>query len=68
MTDRVYRKSREGGGGGGENSLMSGIRVCATDNQGQFFTSKNPEQVPNFKLFPEQALMFENLLWNRVLF
>ena len=27
---------------GGENFLMSGIRVCATD-QGRFFTSKNPE-------------------------
>ena len=32
---------------GGGNFLMSGIRVCATD-QGRFFTSKNPEQAPNF--------------------
>ena len=28
---------------------MSGIRVCATD-QGRFFTSKNPEQAPNFEV------------------
>ena len=28
--------------------LMSGIRVCATD-QGRFFISKNPEQAPNFE-------------------
>ena len=34
--------------------LMSGIRICATD-QGQFFTSKNPEQ----------AQIFEVLLQNR---
>ena len=34
-------------GGGGGNFLMSGIRVCATD-QRRFFTSKNPEQAPNF--------------------
>ena len=34
--------------GGGENFLMSGIQVCATD-QGQVFNSKIPEQVPNFE-------------------
>ena len=28
---------------------MLGIRVCATD-QGRFFTSKNPEQAPNFEV------------------
>ena len=37
-------------GGGGEDFLMSGIRVCAT-NQGLFFTSKNPELAPNFEVF-----------------
>ena len=31
----------------GGDFFMSGIRVCATD-QGRFFTSKNPEQAPNF--------------------
>ena len=36
---------------------MSGVRVCATD-QGRFFTSKNPEQ----------ALLFEVLLQNRLYF
>ena len=36
--------------GGGGDILMSGIRVCATD-QCQFFTSKNSEQAPNFELF-----------------
>ena len=34
---------------GGGNFLMLGIRVCATD-QGRFFTSKNPEQAPNFEV------------------
>ena len=29
---------------------MLGIRVCATD-QGRFFTSKDPEQAPNFEIF-----------------
>ena len=52
----------------GGDFLMSGIRVCATD-QGRFFTSKNPEQAPNFWSFtPEQALLFEVLLQNRILF
>ena len=48
--------------------LISGIRVCATD-QGRFFTSKNSELAPNFWIFtPEQALLFEVLLQNRILF
>ena len=52
----------------GGNFLMSGIQVCATD-QGRFFTSKNPEQAPNFGIFtPEQALPFEVLLQNKILF
>ena len=34
----------------GGDFLMSGIWVCATD-QGQFVTSKNPEQAPNLELF-----------------
>ena len=33
----------------GGDFLMSGIWVCATD-QGRFFTSKNPEQAPNFEV------------------
>ena len=33
---------------------MSGIRVCATD-QGRFFTSKNPEQAPNFEVLLQTA-------------
>ena len=33
----------------GGDFLMSGIGVCATD-QGRFFTSKNPEQAPNFEV------------------
>ena len=37
-----------GSPGAGE-FLMSGIRVCATD-QGRFFTSKNPEQAPKFEV------------------
>ena len=32
---------------GGGGFLMSGIRVCATD-QGRLITSKYPEQAPNF--------------------
>ena len=36
---------------------MSGIWVCATD-QGRFFTSKNPEQAPNFELFSETGPNF----------
>ena len=44
---KVYMMSHECYAGG--NFLMSGIRVCATE-QGQFFTSKNPEQIPNFQL------------------
>ena len=43
--------------GGGGDFRMSGIRVCAT-GQGRFFTSKNPEQ----------ALLFEALLQNKILF
>ena len=39
------------------NFLMSGVQVCAT-HQGQFLTFKNPEESPNFELFPEQALIF----------
>ena len=52
----------------GGDFLMSGICVCAT-NQGRFFTSKNPEQASNFlSLTPEQALLFDVLLQNRILF
>ena len=52
----VWSKCVEPGGGG--NFLMSGIRVCATD-QGRFFTYKNPEQAPTFWSFTsEQALLF----------
>ena len=53
---------------------MSGIRVCATD-QGWFFTSKNPEQAPNFevllqnrpyllKFYSRTGSFFDNLLSN----
>ena len=35
---------------------------------GLFFTFKNPEQAPNFELFPEQALIFKVLLQNKILF
>ena len=41
----------------GGNFLMSGIRVCATD-QGRFFTSKNPEQVPNFEVLLQNRPYF----------
>ena len=41
----------------GSNFLMSGIRVCATD-QGQFFTSKNPEQAPNFEILLQKRPYF----------
>ena len=51
------------GRGGG----TSQCQVCAT-NQGRFFTSKNPEQTPNFELFLEQALIFKVLYQNRILF
>ena len=37
--------------------LMSGIRICATD-QGRFFTSKNLGQAPNFKLFSRTGSNF----------
>ena len=36
---------------------MSGIRVCATD-QSRFFTSKNPEQAPNFKILLQNRPCF----------
>ena len=36
---------------------MSGIRVCAT-NQGRFFTSKNPEQAPNFEVLLQNRPYF----------
>ena len=42
---------------GGGNFLMSGIRVCATD-QGRFFTSKNPEQAPNFEVLLQNRPYF----------
>ena len=53
---------------------MSGIRVCATD-QGRFFTSKNPEQTPNFqvllqnrpyflKFYSRTGSFFDNLVSN----
>ena len=58
----------------GGNFLMSGIRVCATD-QGLFFTSKNPEQAPNFevllqnrpyllKFYSRTGSFFDNLVSN----
>ena len=61
-------------GGGGGNFLMSGIRVCATD-QGRFFTAKNPEQAPNFevllqnrpyflKFYSRTGSFFDNLVSN----
>ena len=47
---------------------MSGIGVCAI-NQSRFFTFKNPEQAPNFDvLLQNQALLFEVLLEDRILF
>ena len=46
-----------GGGGGGGDFLMSSIRVCATD-QGRFFTSKNPEQAPNFEILLQNRPYF----------
>ena len=46
----LRNSSSLGGGGGGGDFPMSGIQVCATD-QGQYFTSKNPEQEPNFEPF-----------------
>ena len=60
--------------GGGGNFLMSGIWVCATD-QGRFFTSKNPEQAPNFevllqnrpyllKVYSRTGSFFDNLVSN----
>ena len=63
-----------GGGGGGGNFLMSGIRVCAT-NQGRFFTSRNPEQAPHFvvllqnrpyflKFYSRTGSFFDNLVSN----
>ena len=59
---------------GGRDFLMSGIRVCATD-QGRFFTSKNPEQAPNFevllqnrpyllKVYSRTGSFFDNLVSN----
>ena len=42
---------------GGGDFLMSGIRVCAT-NQGRFFTSKNPEQAPNFEVLLQNRPYF----------
>ena len=42
---------------GGGDFLMSGIQVCATD-QGQFFTSKNPEQAPNFEVLLQNRPCF----------
>ena len=45
---------------------MSGIQACAT-YQGRFFTSRNPEQAPNFEVFsPEQALIFKDLQQNTI--
>ena len=60
--------------GGGGNFLMSGIQVCATD-QGRLFTSKNPEQAPNFevllqnrpyflKIYSRTGSFFDNLVSN----
>ena len=37
--------------------LMSGIRVCVTD-QDRFFTSKNPEQAPNFEILLQNRPYF----------
>ena len=56
---------------GGGDFLMSGIRVCATD-QDRFFTSKNPEQAPNFevllayflKFYSRTGSFFDNLVSN----
>ena len=36
---------------------MSRIRVCATD-KGRFFTSKNPEQAPNFEVLLQNRPYF----------
>ena len=58
----------------GGDFLMSGMRVCATD-QGRFFTSKNPEQAPNFvvllqnrpyflKFYSRTVSFFDNLVSN----
>ena len=41
----------------GGDSLISGIRVCAT-HQGRFFTSKNPEQAPNFEVLLQNRPYF----------
>ena len=41
----------------GGDFLMSGTRVCATD-QGRFFTSKNPEQAPNFEVLLQNRPYF----------
>ena len=60
--------------GGGGDFLMSGIRVCAT-YQGLFYTSKNPEQAPNFevllqnrpyllKFYSRTGSFFDNLVLN----
>ena len=40
-----------GGGRGGNDFLMSGIDVYSVTDQGRCFTSKNPEQAPNFANF-----------------
>ena len=53
---------------------MSGIRVCAND-QGRFFTSKDPERAPNFevllqnrpyflKIYSRTGSFFDNLVSN----
>ena len=59
---------------GGRGFLMSGLRVCATE-QGRFFTSKSPEQAPNFevslqnrpyflKFYSRTGSCFDNLVSN----
>ena len=56
--DHVNRPSMSWG-----DFLMLGIRVCATD-QGRFFTSKNPEQAPNFEVLLQNRILFDNLISN----
>ena len=73
MVTGLWRNSYNSTRGWGD-FLMSGIRVCAT-NQGRFFTSKNPEHAPSFevllqnrpyflKFYSRTGSCFDNLVSN----
>ena len=49
--------STKGNNTPGGDFLISGIRVCATD-QGRFFTSKNPEQAQILKFYSRTGPTF----------